>query len=77
MGRRGALRRPVAAPRAARVLLSDRDVWILDEPTAAVDADAEAAIYQQLAELKGARTVIVISHRPETLKAVDRVVGFG
>lgn len=52
-------------------------MWILDEPTAAVDADAEAAIYQQLAELKGARTVIVISHRPETLKAVDRVVGFG
>ncbi len=61
----------------ARVLLSDRDVWILDEPTAAVDAEAEAAIYQQLAELKGARTVIVISHRPETLKAVDRVVRFG
>lgn len=60
----------------ARVLLSDKDVWILDEPTAAVDAEAEAAIYQQLAELKGTRTVIVISHRPETLKAVDRVVGF-
>ncbi|WP_158025185.1 hypothetical protein [Bowdeniella nasicola] len=51
-------------------------MWILDEPTAAVDAEAEATIYQQLAELKGDRTVIVISHRPESLKAVDRVVGF-
>ncbi|WP_236023546.1 ATP-binding cassette domain-containing protein [Bifidobacterium miconis] len=59
----------------ARTFLSDQPLWILDEPTAAVDATAEAAIYHDLTENRPAgTTVIVTSHRPHVLTHVDRIV---
>ncbi|WP_240811840.1 ATP-binding cassette domain-containing protein [Bifidobacterium ramosum] len=59
----------------ARTFLSDQPLWILDEPTAAVDATAEAAIYHDLTEHRPAgTTVIVITHRPHVLTHVDRII---
>ncbi|MBW3078035.1 ABC transporter ATP-binding protein [Bifidobacterium sp. 81T8] len=59
----------------ARTFLSDQPLWILDEPTAAVDATAEAAIYHDLTENRPKdTTVIVISHRPHVLAHMDRIV---
>ncbi|NEG88735.1 ATP-binding cassette domain-containing protein [Bifidobacterium aerophilum] len=59
----------------ARTFLSGQPLWILDEPTAAVDATAEAAIYHDLTENRPeGTTVIVISHRPHVLAHMDRIV---
>lgn len=59
----------------ARTFLSGKPLWILDEPTAAVDATAEAAIYHDLiANRPEGVTVIVISHRPRVLTDMDRIV---
>jgi ABC-type multidrug transport system fused ATPase/permease subunit len=57
----------------ARLIYRDAAVWVLDEPTAALDAEAEAAVFAELrANLRG-RTGIVISHRFSTVRAADRI----
>lgn len=57
----------------ARLLYRDADIWILDEPTAALDPEAEAAIFAELrAQLHG-RMGIVISHRFSTVRIADRI----
>lgn len=59
----------------ARTFLSQSPVWILDEPTSAVDAMTEAAIYRDIIrERPLGTTVIVISHRPEALRDVDQIL---
>ncbi len=62
----------------ARALLRIRrgaDVLILDEPTAGLDADAEAVVVESV-RASGA-SAIVVSHRPAVLAAADRVVQVG
>jgi ATP-binding cassette, subfamily B, bacterial len=57
----------------ARLIYRDADVWVLDEPTAALDPEAEAAIFAELkANLEG-RIGIVISHRFSTARVADRI----
>lgn len=57
----------------ARAFLSRRQIWLLDEPTAQVDAVSEEEIIEVLAELPRDITLIVITHRPSLLTLVDRV----
>ena len=57
----------------ARLLYRDADVWILDEPTASLDAEAEAAVFGELRRHLRGRTGIVISHRFSTVRAADKV----
>ena len=58
----------------ARALLGDPSILLLDEPTAAMDIQSEAALLGRLkATLKG-RTLIVITHRTSLLDLVDRVI---
>jgi len=57
----------------ARALYFDRDILILDEATAALDMETEAAFCAVLNALKGLKTVIVISHRPGPLAVCDTV----
>lgn len=57
----------------ARIYLRDAGIWILDEPTSAVDAQAEAQIFAQLADDKAEHITIAISHRASTLKHADRI----
>jgi ATP-binding cassette subfamily C protein CydD len=66
----------VAAARAVyRCLALDTPVLVLDEPSSALDTDAEQALIRGLAVLAGqGRIVVVISHRPAFLAAADRVV---
>ncbi|WP_168581449.1 ABC transporter ATP-binding protein [Gephyromycinifex aptenodytis] len=58
----------------ARALLADAPVLVLDEATAATDADCEAEIQEALNRLVKGRTVLVIGHRPESVLGADRVV---
>ncbi|WKD61884.1 Putative multidrug export ATP-binding/permease protein [Corynebacterium ciconiae DSM 44920] len=64
----------------ARLLLQDRPVWILDEPTSAIDAAAEEHIFRMLkTRSKGGeglapKTVLLISHRVSTLAIADHII---
>jgi ATP-binding cassette, subfamily B, bacterial len=50
------------------------DILILDEPTAALDAEAEHAVFQRFRTLAEGRTTILISHRFPTVRMADRIV---
>ena len=58
----------------ARALLQDPLVLVLDEATSAVDQTTEARIIAAVDQLFGDRTRLVISHRPATLRRVDRLI---
>lgn len=57
----------------ARIYLRDAPVWVLDEPTSAIDAEAEQEIFHELQRTKHRRITIVVSHRAWTLKEMDRI----
>jgi ATP-binding cassette subfamily B protein len=52
----------------ARAFLQDGPVLILDEPTSAIDAEAESAIMGAIRRLMRGRTVILITHRVKMLE---------
>jgi ABC-type glutathione transport system ATPase component len=58
----------------ARAILRDAPILILDEPTAALDVEAEAEVMRALETLIEGRTVLVISHRLSTLGNVDEII---
>lgn len=58
----------------ARVLFRNASFIILDEPTAALDAEAEAALFDTIHELRNGRTVVLISHRFSTVRSADRIL---
>ncbi|MFE7745421.1 ABC transporter ATP-binding protein/permease [Nocardia sp. NPDC057455] len=58
-----------------RVLATDRPILLLDEPTAHLDAAAEATVLAALrVRARAGATVVVIGHRPSVLAAADHVV---
>jgi len=57
----------------ARLLLAKPRVVILDEATAHLDSESEAAVQAALAEALEGRTAIVIAHRLSTVRAADEI----
>ncbi len=57
----------------ARALLKDAPILLVDEATAALDAENQAAIAEALARLRGRRTLIVIAHQLSTVAMADRI----
>jgi ATP-binding cassette subfamily B protein len=52
----------------------EADILILDEPTAALDAEAEKAVFDRFRTLARDRTSLLISHRFPTVRMADRIV---
>ncbi len=52
----------------------DADILVLDEPTAAMDAEAEATVFEHVRAAAGDRLTILISHRFSTVRMADRIV---
>lgn len=53
---------------------SDADVLVLDEPTAAMDAEAELAIFEHVRQVSAEKMAILISHRFSTVRMADRII---
>lgn len=59
---------------ARAFMRSKADVLVLDEPTAAMDAEAEATVFEHFRALSQSRIVILISHRFSTVRMADQIV---
>ena len=55
----------------ARAFLKNSPILILDEPTAALDSETEAAVLQAMDRLRKNRTVLVVAHRLSTVRSAD------
>ncbi len=55
----------------ARALYHDPEILVLDEATAALDNDTEAAVMEAIDSLKGKKTLILIAHRLSTIRNAD------
>jgi len=58
----------------ARTLLQPVDLLILDEATAALDAESEAALFHRVQQLYREQTILLISHRLSAVQGVDEVL---
>jgi ATP-binding cassette subfamily B protein len=59
---------------ARAFMREEADILVLDEPTAALDAAAEHAVFERFRTLTRGRTAILISHRFPTVRMADRIV---
>ena len=58
----------------ARAYMRDAELIILDEPTAALDAKAEAEVFARFKGLATGKTAVIISHRFSTVRMADRIL---
>jgi len=58
----------------SRAFMREAGILILDEPTAALDAQAEWELFHRLRALTAGRTAIFISHRFSTVRLADRIL---
>jgi len=58
----------------ARAYMRDAQIFILDEPTAALDARAEYEVFKRFSQLVVGRTTLIISHRFSTVRMADRII---
>ncbi len=58
----------------ARAILRDPQIYLLDEPTAAMDTGSEMKIREQLRKLTEGKTLVLATHKMGMLSLVDRVI---
>ena len=58
----------------ARALIKEAAILLVDEATAALDAENQHVIARTLARLRGQRTLVVIAHQLATVSMADRIV---
>ena len=59
---------------ARAFMREEADMLVLDEPTAALDAEAEHAVFERFRTLAAGRTTFLISHRFSTVRMADRIL---
>ena len=63
----------VALARALRAAEGGARLLVLDEPTAALDVQAEAALFERFLELTAGTTTVLVTHRLSSVRHVDRI----
>jgi ATP-binding cassette subfamily B protein len=58
----------------ARALIKDAPILLVDEATAALDAENQAIIAEVLNDLRGKKTILVIAHQLSTIATADHIV---
>ena len=58
----------------ARAFMRRSGLLVLDEPTASLDAESEARIFERFRELARGRTALLVTHRFSTVRMADRIV---
>lgn len=58
----------------ARALLKAAPIWLLDEPTAGLDAQTEEVVMKNILEAAGSRSVVLITHRLTGLETMDEIL---
>lgn len=58
----------------ARMTIKDPRIVLLDEPTSHLDQESEEMVLSALAQWLGNRTLMVVTHRPQVLSLVNRVI---
>ncbi|HKT19051.1 MAG TPA: ABC transporter ATP-binding protein, partial [Stellaceae bacterium] len=58
----------------ARAFLRDAPILILDEAVSNLDTENEVALQAALNEIRRGRTVLIIAHRPSTIRSADRIL---
>lgn len=58
----------------ARAFMRQAELMVLDEPTAALDAQAEFEVFEHFGELMEGKIAVLISHRFSTVRMADRIV---
>ena len=58
----------------ARAFVNPAQILLLDEPGASLDDASDRRLIEQLKQLKGKRTIIMVSHRPSHIRLADKAV---
>ena len=58
----------------ARAFVRSASLVILDEPTAALDAEAEYRLFERFRQLVAGKTALIISHRFSTVRMADQIL---
>ena len=58
----------------ARALYSKSEILVFDEPTSSLDSSTEKEILNTIFDLRGYKTIFIISHQVETLKSCDKLI---
>ncbi len=61
----------------ARALYKNPAILVLDEATSALDIDMETAVMDAIANLNRSKTILIVAHRPDTLKVCDTIFEIG
>ncbi|MFC7622042.1 ATP-binding cassette domain-containing protein [Microlunatus sp. GCM10028923] len=67
----------IALARALTAIESGAGLLALDEPTAALDVRAEAALFESVLDHRGRSTTVLITHRLSSVRHADRIVVLG
>ena len=57
----------------ARALYQNRSILLLDEATRSIDAATEVEIMNKISTMRGEKTVIIVTHRVQSLKPCDKI----
>ena len=61
----------------ARAIATEQPVLLLDEPTSGLDAVSSRLVLEAIRRLRGQRTILIVTHRPEPLALADVVMRLG